>query len=224
MMGKQDTGARRQAPRRTGMLAVLAGLMMIGALLGEVTTSSPADARKGQRAAFTKPIENYAGYQRPTKCIRKARAGIRLLAEHLESRGGAYGGISRACPKKATSEHHESRAFDWTLDANRKKDRKLAKAFLREILAADADGNKHALARRMGIMYVIWKDKQWSSYRGFKKTDYVSSSCVKKTKKKTMKHLHKCSPTLRHRDHMHISLTRKAARGKLSWYLAQQGN
>lgn len=221
-MGKQDTRSRRQAPGRLGLLAVLAALVMIGTLVGGVTTTNPADARKGQKTVFAKPIENYAGYQPPTKCIRKARAGIRLLAQHLQSRGGAHGGISRACPEKATSEHHESRAFDWTLDANRKKDRKLAKEFLREILAADAEGNKHALARRMGIMYIIWNDKQWSAYRGFKKTDYVASSCVKKTKKKTMKKLHKCSPTLRHRDHMHISLTRKAARGKLSWYLAQQ--
>ncbi|WP_162598723.1 hypothetical protein [Nocardioides gilvus] len=221
-MGDQDTRARRHAPGRIGLLV---GLVMIGALLSGVsTTSNAAAARSGQGAVFVTPIENYAGYQPPTKCIRKPRAGIRLLAQHLESRGGAYGGISRACPEKATSEHHESRAFDWTLDARSKRDRVLAKTFLREIFAPDAEGNADALARRMGIMYIIWNDKIWSSYRGFKRADYVSSSCVKKTKKKTMKHLHKCSVTLRHRDHMHISLTRKAARGQLSWYQAQQGN
>ena len=71
------------------------------------------------------------------------------------------------------------------------------------------------LARRMGIMYVIWNDRSYASYRGFAPQPYLSSGC--RTRKK-------CSKTLRHRDHVHISLTRKAARGKLSWYLAQQSD
>lgn len=219
-MGQQDTRARR-AERRT---ALLSGVVMLGALLGGVTTtSSPAAARSGQGTTFVTPVENYARYEQPEKCVRKPKSGIRLLAQHLEARGGGNGGISRVCPEKSTSDHHEARAFDWTLDASRKADRILAKAFLQEVLAADAEGNDHALARRMGIVYIIWNDKQWSSYRGFEKTDYVHSACVKKTRKKTMKHLKKCSVTLRHRDHMHISLSRKAARGTLSWYVAQQG-
>ena len=82
-----------------------------------------------------------------------------------------------------------------------------------EILAPDDTGQPHALARRMGIMYVLWNDRSWASYRGFEPVPYLNSGC--RTKKK-------CSKTLRHRDHVHISLTRKAANGKLSWYLAQQ--
>jgi hypothetical protein len=35
---------------------------------------------------------------------------------------------------------------------------------LARLLATDADGNAHALARRMGIMYVIWDGAIWSSY------------------------------------------------------------
>ena len=159
------------------------------------------------------PMEDYADYQPQTRCIRKPRAGIRLLADFLVARGGGYGPISRSCAGSSTSEHKESRAFDWMLDASKKEDRLIAKAFLDEVLAPDDTGQPHALARRMGIMYVLWNDRSWASYRGFEPVPYLSSGC--RTKKR-------CSKTLRHRYHVHVSLTRKAANGKLSWYLAQQ--
>ncbi len=51
----------------------------------------------------------------------------------------------------------------------------------------------------MGVMYVIWSDHIYASYSEFRARDYKSSSC---------KTLASCSKTLRHRDHMHISLSR----------------
>ncbi|QCX28609.1 hypothetical protein [Nocardioides jishulii] len=185
-------------------------LALVATLLGSAHT-----AYAGTDLVFTQPVENYAGYQPQTGCNRKLRPGIRLLSDHLVQRGGGRGPIFRACAGSSVSEHKESRAFDWVLDATKKKDRKRARAFLDEIFAPDADGNPHALARRMGIMYIIWNDRQWSSYRGFQPRNYLPSSC--KSKKK-------CSKTARHRDHVHISLTRRAAKGKLSWYLAQHSD
>ena len=88
----------------------------------------------------------------------------------------------------------------------------LAAALLDEILAPDDTGEPHALARRMGIMYVIWDDRMYAAYDGFEPKRYLSSVC--RTRRT-------CSPTLRHRDHLHVSLTRKGARGRTSWYLAQ---
>lgn len=198
--------------RPVRLLARLTVLLMVTTLLGSAWSQA---ARADQGLVFTQPVEDYAGYQPQTKCQRTIRPGISLLADHLVLRGGGRGGIFRDCRSGGTSEHKEARAFDWMLDATRKKDRRLARAFLDEIFATDADGNPHALARRMGIMYVIWNDRMWSSYRGFEPTDYLSSSCTKRKK---------CSKTLRHRDHVHISVTRKAARGNLSWYLAQHSD
>lgn len=155
-------------------------------------------------------IEDYAPYQPQEWCRPAAKPGTLVLADWLvRHHGGGKGAISRACRVGGTSEHKEGRAFDWVLDARNEKDRARAREFLDEIFAADADGNPHALARRMGIMYLIWNDHIWSSYGGFERRDYLSSSC---------KSLERCSRTLRHRDHMHISLSRKGGRGETSWY------
>ena len=208
---RHDSRAGTRRPTGVGtivlLLTALVATLTGGALL------SPAQA--GPDLVFTEPVEGYAGYQPQTKCIRKPKPGMLLFSDALVLRGGVRGGISRDCAGSSVSEHKESRAFDWTLDVARKKDRQLARAFLAEIFATDAEGNAHALARRMGIMYILWNDKQWSSYRGFKKTNYLHSACRSKKK---------CSKTLRHRDHMHISLTRAAARGRLSWYQAQHSD
>ena len=157
---------------------------------GTVTSSAP----------YLMPLEPYAGYQPQSTCRRTPRPGVLLLADWLVARGGGYGPISRSCSGSSTSEHKESRAFDWLLDARSDTDQALAAALLDELFAPDDTGQPHALARRMGIMYVIWDD-----------TMYASSCRKRRT----------CSPTLRHRDHMHISLTRQGAKGTTSWYVAQ---
>ena len=90
-----------------------------------------------------------------------------VLADWLVARGGGYGPISRSCGGSSTSEHKESRAFDWLLDATDPVDLALADALLEEILAPDDTGQPHALARRMGIMYVIWNDRMYAAYDGF---------------------------------------------------------
>lgn len=187
------------------VLAVLTALAGVAVL--------PAQAEEPPAVgSYTLPVEGYAGYQPQTKCIRRPKPGVLLLADWLVARGGGMGPISRSCAGSSRSEHKESRAFDWMLDARKRKDRQMAKAFLAEAFATDETGEPHAMARRMGIMYVIWKDRMWSAYDGFESKRYLSSSCRSRRR---------CSTTLRHRDHMHISLTRKAARGHTSWYLAQ---
>lgn len=158
------------------------------------------------------PMEDYSGYQPQTRCRRRAKTGVLVLADWLVARGGGYGPISRSCSGSSTSEHKESRAFDWLLDANDPAQAAVAQAFLDEILAPDDTGQPHALARRMGIMYVIWDDRMWASYDGFEEERYLSSGCRSRRR---------CSPTLRHRDHVHISLSRKGAKGMTSWYAAQ---
>jgi hypothetical protein len=64
----------------------------------------------------------------------------------------------------------------------------------------------------MGVMYVIFNDHMWASYDHFARKDYLNGACPS---------LKKCSTTLRHRDHVHISLSRPGARAKTSWYSRQ---
>jgi hypothetical protein len=155
-------------------------------------------------------IEDYASYDPQRTCHPEAKRGTDHLAHWVVRRyGGAFGGTSRSCERRATSEHQNGRAFDWTLDARRKADRRKAKAFLGRILATDRWGNTDAWARRMGVMYVIWNDQMYPAWERFAPEPYLSSSCDTRRD---------CSPTLRHRDHLHVSLSRRGARGVTSWY------
>lgn len=168
-------------------------------------------AAAGPAAAYEGPPEGYASYQPQKKCRDKPRAGTVALAAWINARfdTGTAAASMRACKSGGVSEHKDGRAIDWMMDATRKKHRKVVSRFLDTVLKADDDGNADALARRMGVMYVIWNDHMYASYRQFEKTDYLSSSCTSKKK---------CSTTLRHRDHVHISLGRPGGRGDTSWY------
>ncbi len=183
---------------------------VIVAALAAVLLLATAGTGAAHAQLLASGIEDYASYQPQTKCSPKAKPGTLKLGHWLVNRqGGGFGGISRSCKSGGTSEHKEGRAFDWRLDASRKADRLRAAAFLAQVKQTDKAGNTDARARRMGIMYIIWNDHMYSAWDGFERDDYLSSSC--KTKKK-------CSKTLRHRDHMHISLSRPGGKGVTSWY------
>ncbi len=194
-------------PRRTCVVLV--------ALLALLTAPSPLLAVPAAQAApattYDDPPEDYASYQPQTKCRRTALPGTRALAAWIsdEFSGGTATASMRPCSSGGTSEHKDGRAIDWPMDATKKKQRREVAQFLEALFADDADGNHHALARRMGIMYVIWDDHIYASYDTFAQRDYLSSSCAKPKG---------CSATLRHRDHVHISLSRPGGRGDTSWY------
>ena len=179
--------------------------VIVAALAAVLLLAVPAHAQLVEAE-----IEDYASYQPQTKCSPKAKPGTLKLGYWLVNReGGAFGGISRPCTSGGTSEHKEGRAFDWRLDATQKADRQRAAAFLALVRETDRAGNADARARRMGIMYIIWNDHMYSAWDSFQRDDYLSSSC---------KSTRKCSRTLRHRDHLHISLSRPGGKGATSWY------
>ncbi len=74
-------------------------------------------------------------------------------------------GISRGCGVGGRREHKEGRAFDWAVDVGDSADRAAADDFLARLFATDEHGNRHALARRLGVMYVVWNNRIWGSYR-----------------------------------------------------------
>ena len=161
-------------------------------------------------AAHARPaIDDYAAYEPQTKCSPTVKPAMEYLARWAVARfGGEYGGISRACGG-SKSEHKEGRAFDWTMDADEPSDQRRVQRFLKKVLRTDRQGNEHALARRMGIMYIIWDDQMYASYDRFAAKPYRHSAC---------KSVARCSKTLRHRDHVHISLSRAGGAAETSWY------
>ena len=188
--------SRPQDPGRTA--ARLAALLLVLAVL------VPS-------AAFALPVEDFAPYQPQTKCNPTPKPGTVQLAAWLQRtyRGTGSLGLSRSCAASGVSEHKDGRAFDWAVNHDSARDRAYVKDFLADIFATDPAGNVAAKARRMGIMYLIWNDHIYSSYRAFEKRDYLSPGCRSKKK---------CSVTLRHRNHVHISLSRAGGRGDTSWY------
>lgn len=177
-----------------------------------VVATTLAALPAGQATAI--PIEGYPSYQPQQTCSPTAKRGTVTLADHLVTRyrGSGSLGISRSCTASGVSEHKEGRAFDWKLSATSARDRGYARDFIARLRATDGKGNRNALARRMGIMYLIWNDHIWSASSGYRRRDYLHGACST---------LSSCSTTLRHRDHMHISLSRRAARGRTSWYVAR---
>jgi hypothetical protein len=159
-------------------------------------------------------IDPWPTYDGQTKCSPSAKKGTLKLAAYLQKHypgSGSYG-ISRACGSGGRSEHKEGRAFDWRVNVNRAKERRYAMDFIKRVRATDSAGHADALARRMGIMYIIFNDTIYSSTYGFAARPYLNSACKSRSS---------CSATLRHRDHMHISLTRAGGAGRTSWYTGQ---
>lgn len=164
-----------------------------------------------QAASNDEPVEDYASYQPQKQCRDSARPGTKALNRWINRKfdGGTASASVRSCKSGGVSEHKDGRAIDWSMNATKKAHRVEVRRFLDRLFAEDAAGNRHAPARRMGVMYVIWNDRMYASYREFSAAAYKSASC---------KRLKGCSPTLRHRDHVHISLGKPGARGVTSWY------
>lgn len=176
--------------------------LVAAALLCSLVTIAPA---------YAAPVDDYSDYEPQTTCATTTKPGtaylLRWLVRHYPHTG--YSSTLRACTSGGTSEHKDGRALDWSVDVANSTQRAQAERFLDLIFATDTAGNRHALARRMGIMYVIWNDHIWSAYDSFKKKGYLSSGCT---------NVQKCSKTLRHRDHVHISLSRSGAAAQTTFY------
>lgn len=164
-----------------------------------------------QSAQAVLPIEDFAHYVPQTNCNPTPKPGTLKLAAWLQRKYPGTGslGISRSCKGGGVSEHKEGRAFDWAVSVHSARDRAYVRDFFDRLFATDAAGNPDALARRMGVMYILWNDHIWAAYDHFERRDYLAAGCKKASA---------CNDTVQHRNHVHISLTRRAARGLTSWY------
>jgi hypothetical protein len=186
---------------------VLASLMAVVVLpLEAFAAGNPAD-----RLA-NKPIDSYR-YDYAKKCLGRAQKGTLALQSWLgRNAGGSSWGIMR-CEKLSRgnySLHSEGRALDWHLDAHNPADRAEARRLIKLWLAADKNGNVHALARRMGIQELIWDCKGWFSGDGGMRPYSV---CFDSNGKRR-----KVDDTSAHRNHIHIGLNWAGARMKTTFW------
>ena len=190
-----DAATRRRPARRTGRVTRPGRWSRCSCSSRSPRPRSPS---RGSRPTSRRPT----AARTPSRARRSCRRGCRRPYP-----GSGSLGISRSCKDGGVSEHKEGRAFDWAVNVHSARDRAYVADFMARIFATDAEGNADALARRMGIMYLIWNDHIYSSYYGFKARAY--QAC---------KVLSTCGDTLRHRNHVHISLSRAGGDGLTSWY------
>lgn len=189
------------------VLAVPAGAMVKLPAVLPTVAHNPADRM------LSVPIEDSV-YDPAAKCTPKAkRPGVLAMTQWLEAntRGVFWG--SYRCEKwgkRSASLHAENRAIDWHLDVKNSADKRAAEKLVRLLLAPDAAGNPQALARRMGVEELIWDCGYW----GAGMTEFNPyGPCYKRGKLRK-----KVNVTIAHRDHIHIGLTKAAAKAETSFW------
>jgi len=130
----------------------------------QIMASCPNGGKVVPKApVFTKAIDGYASYVGQSKCDPTSKPGVVAFQKLILATypcTASYG-IVRGCSVGGTSEHKEGRAWDWGLNYPHPA----ATSLLAWLTATDSFGNKHAMARRFGIMYMIWNRKIWKSYQ-----------------------------------------------------------
>ena len=200
----------RRRPVRLLSTIVLAAFTAVTAAAA-CTPAVPA-AKAPVTRTFGKAIEEKIAYESAAKKCRPADAfdkpGPIALRNLLVSTYGlavggrtVYNGISRPCDG-SLREHHEGRALDWGMDYRNVTMRADGKAVLAWLFATDAYGNRDAIARRLGIMYVIWNKQIYGSWSGYTAEPYTCGT----------------DPTACHVDHMHFSLDWPGARAQTSFF------
>lgn len=159
------------------------------------------------------PVDDYR-YDHAKNCRKHPTPGALALVEWLEKNAkGEFWGIMRCekWGKNSASLHAEGRAVDWHLDASKPADRREARRLIDMLLAADSEGNEHALARRMGIQEIIWNCRSWWS--GADGMGPYSACYTKRGKR--IEHV---NYTQAHKDHVHIGLSWPGARKRTSFW------
>ena len=131
-----------------------------------VALALPAFAAPAVRTPL-RAIEGYAPYQAQSICSPTAKPGtvaLRTLVMRAYPGSGDYG-IIRNCKIGGRSEHKEGRAWDWKVSAGNAAQVRQVNDMLRWMFATDRYGNRFAMARRLGVMYIIWNHRIWSASR-----------------------------------------------------------
>ena len=174
---------------------------------GELSAAAAAAERAPDTPRFPQQIEPYPEYDGQSTCSPSAKPGMSAFKDMVMEAypGTASYGISRDCNVGGTSEHKEGRAWDWANDATTDAGRRRVANLMRWLFATDQYGNRHAMARRLGIMYIIWNRRIFRMYRPSEGwTAYTGSSP--------------------HTDHVHFSLTRAGGNKRTSvWTLQLDG-
>lgn len=169
-------------------------------VVGSLFTGPAAQAAPVE-PLFVRAIDDYSDYQGQTTCVKQVQPGVAAFRAVVLPvyPGTGYGQDIRACDQGGQSEHKDGRAWDWTIPDGHQSD---ANNLLTWLLAPDTYGNKNAILRRFGIMYIIWNRQIWRAYdpdKGWQ--DYTGADP--------------------HTSHVHFSFGWDGAREQTSWFTGQ---
>lgn len=146
-------------------LALIVAAIAVVTMVDVAAPSTAAAAPVPAAPAFGSIIDPYSEYESESTCDPVDKAGPRAVRDLLiDTYGPATVYISRTCVSGGSSGHYAGRAMDWMRDINDATQRDQVETFLDWLLATDQYGNRHAMMRRMGIMYVIWNRQIWEAY------------------------------------------------------------
>jgi hypothetical protein len=125
---------------------------------------------KPSRPPLGPAIDPSPGYEGQRKCRPTDKPGV-VAFRKLVLRaypGTGYGSISRPCGIGGTSEHKEGRAWDWGVNAGNASQKRAAENLFDWLFAKDSYGNSYAMARRLGVMYIIFNRRIWFPGSGWR--------------------------------------------------------
>jgi peptidoglycan hydrolase-like protein with peptidoglycan-binding domain len=193
-------------------LVLITGSGLLQGLTGARTASTaPSLGVPTAPVRFPAGIEALSPYLEQDSCNPVAMPGAVRLGDLLRATypGTSYG-IARACGSDGiASEHYEGRAIDWFTSVRDATGAARARTVLNWLLGSDSAGHPYANARRLGVMYLIWNNRIWGSYRSAEGWRPYST-CAS--------HPQKAYDTTCHRDHIHISLSWAGAAGRTSFW------
>lgn len=178
------------------------------ALLVTLLATPVAAARR-----FGAFVDPYPGYEGQSKCDPSEKPGVVAFRAVVLERepGTGPGGISRACTVGGQSEHKEGRAWDWMVNAGIASEKAAADRVIKWLAAEDSYGNDASMARRFGIMYLIFNRRIWFPGSGWR-TYCVQkrAGCVEPGTRDDVR-----DP---HTSHVHFSFTWAGAKKQTSYW------
>jgi hypothetical protein len=145
-------------------------VLVTAAALLATALGAPASAAPATPAGLTASIEGFQPYVGQSTCDPVAKPGVKaflnLLLDTYPDTGSL--GIVRDCGIGGQSEHKDGRAFDWQVSAANATDVQHVNDVMSWLLATDKYGNKDAMFRRLGLMYMIWNKRIWKGYQADK--------------------------------------------------------
>ena len=200
-------------PRSSVLRSVGVGLLAAVLTSTGLLTAGPANAAKVPYApAFHPGVDPYSSYEPESSCSPTPKPGVTAYRDLLlRTYGSRWNNISRAC-SASISGHEEGRALDYGNLATNATQKAEANALFGWLFATDANGNKHAMARRLGIQYIQYNNMMWRAYdanAGWKPQMMGGKACS------TLGASYK---TACHRDHIHTSFSWNGANKKTSFF------